>query len=147
MMIGPEAGSPAGALRDVRAFAATAVGAAAPDEDALASREQAAAWLQGAGWLPAEAGLSNSEHGALLRLRNSVRDTLAAGAGTPEAADAAARLTKALAEGRLVVTAGPDGSVTLASAARASYPSVVAAVAVAVAHAAYSGLWPPASDR
>jgi hypothetical protein len=129
----------------IETFAATA--GKAGGEDALASREQAAAWLQAAGWLPAEAGLSNSEHGALLRLRNSVRDTLAAEAGTPGAADAAARLTKALAEGRLVVTAGPDGSVALATAARASYPSVVAAVAVAIAHAAYSGSWPPASDR
>ena len=51
----------------------------------------------------------------------------------------------ALAEGRLVVTAGLDGTVGLASAARASYPSVVAAVAVAIAHAAYSGQWPPGS--
>jgi hypothetical protein len=147
MMIESEAGSPAGALRDVQAFAATADGTATPDGDPLASRDRAAAWLQAAGWLPAEAGLSNSEHSALLRLRNSVRDTLAAAAGTPEAADAAARLTRALAEGRLVVTAGPDGSVALATAARASYPSVVAAVAVAIAHAAYAGLWPPASGR
>src|ERR1700760_1704857 len=133
-------------LSAVESFAATASGAG-PGQDALASREQAAAWLQSAGWLPVEAGLSNSEHGALLRLRNSVRDTLAAAAGTPEAADAATRLTKALAEGRLVVTAGPGGSVPLATAARASYPSVVAAVAVAIAHAAYSGQWPPAADR
>ena len=91
----------------IETFAATAGEAGGPD--ALGSREQAAAWLRTAGWLAAEAGLSKSEHGALLRLRNSVRDTLAAAAGTPEAADAAARLTKALAEGRLVVTAGPDG--------------------------------------
>jgi putative stress-induced transcription regulator len=129
----------------IEAFAATADGAGGPD--ALGSREQAAAWLQDAGWLPAEAGLSNSEHGALLRLRNSVRDTLAAAAGTPEAADAAARLTRALAEGRLVVTAAPDGTVGLATAARASYPSVVAAVAVTIAHAAYSGQWPPGPAR
>ena len=129
----------------IEAFAATA--SEADGEDALGSREQAAAWLHAAGWLPAEAGLSNSEYSALLRLRNSVQDTLAAKAGTPKAADAAARLTKALAEGRLVVTAGPDGSVALASAARASYPSVVAAVAVSIAHAAYSGSWPPAPDQ
>jgi hypothetical protein len=129
----------------IETFAATADEAGGADE--LGSREQAAAWLQAVGWLPAEAGLSNSEHGALLRLRNSLRDTLAAEGGTPGAADAAARLTKALAEGRLVVTASPDGSVALATAARASYPSVVAAVAVAIAHAAYSGTWPPAPDR
>ena len=142
MMTGPEAGSPTiSTPQDIQAFAATAGQAAG--QDALGSREQAAAWLQAAGWLPVGAGLSNSEHSALLRLRNSVRDTLAATPGTPAAADAAARLTKALAEGRLVVTAGPDGTIGLATAARASYPSVVAAVAVAIAHAAYSGQWPP----
>jgi hypothetical protein len=129
----------------IETFAATADEAGG--QDALGSREQAAAWLRAAGWLSAEAGLSNSEHGALLRLRSSVRDALAAAAGTPEAAGAAARLTKALAEGRLVVTAGPDGTVQLATAARASYPSVVAAVAVAIAHAACSGRWPPAPAR
>jgi hypothetical protein len=31
--------------------------------------------------LPAEAGLSNSEHAALLRLRGSIRDVMAAHAG------------------------------------------------------------------
>jgi hypothetical protein len=128
-------------MTPVQAFAATAKGT-----DALGSREDAAAWLRASGWLPAEAALSNSEHNALLRLRNAVRDTLAAPAGSPGAADAAARLTRSLAEGRLVVTAGPDGAVGLASAARASYPSVVAAVAVAIAHAAYSGAWPPGNE-
>jgi hypothetical protein len=133
------------AASTIETFAATADGTGGPD--ALGSREQAAAWLQATGWLAAEAGLSNSEHGALLRLRNSVRDTLAAAPGSAAAADAAARLTKALAEGRLVVTAAADGTVELATAARASYPSVVAAVAVAIAHAAYSGQWPPAASR
>jgi len=42
------------------------------------SREEAAAWLRTATLLPAEAGLSNSEHAALLRLRDSIRDVLAA---------------------------------------------------------------------
>src|ERR1700761_8792223 len=125
----------------VQAFAATAEGT-----DALGSREDAVAWLRKAGWLPAEAGLSNSEYNALIRLRNGVGDTLAAPAGSPAAADAADRLTRALAEGRLVVTAGPDGAVGLASAARASYPSVVAAVAAAIPHAAYSGVWPPGPE-
>ncbi|HWG13363.1 MAG TPA: ABATE domain-containing protein [Streptosporangiaceae bacterium] len=128
-------------LQAVLVFAATADGDSGPD--ALASRDEAAAWLRSAGWLAEDAGLSNSEHAALLRLRNAVGDTLAAPAGTPEAADAAARLTRSLSEGRLVVTAGPGGTVELATAARASYPSVVAAVAVAIAHAAYSGRWPP----
>jgi hypothetical protein len=139
-------------LQAVLAFAATADGDSGQDaadgdsgQDALAFRDEASAWLRSAGWLPADAGLSNSEHNALLRLRNALRDTLTASAGTPEAADAAARLTRSLSEGRLVVTASPGGTVELATAARSTYPSVVAAVAAAIAHAAYSGTWPPAS--
>ena len=132
-------------LQAVLALAATADGDSG--QDALAFRDEAAAWLGSAGWLPADAGLSNSEPNALLRLRNARRDTLAARAGAPEAADAAARLTRALSEGRLVVTVGPGGAAELATAARSSYPSVVAAVAVAIADAAYSGAWPPASPR
>ena len=139
-------GSPAPAsLPLIQSFAATS--AAADGQDLLGSREEAAAWLRTAGWLPAGAGLTNSEHAALLRLRNSLRDVLAASAGGREDAEAAARLTRSLGEGRLVVTVGPAGTVGLATAARASYPSVVAAVAVAMADAAYSGTWPPAVDR
>ena len=126
----------------VEAFAATADGPA-PGQDALAAREQAAAWLQEAGWLPAEAGLSNSEHAALLRLRGAFRDVLAARADGREDAAAAERLTRALAEGRLVVIVDPASTVRLASAARASYPNLVAAIAVAVADAAAAGTWPP----
>ena len=102
-------------------------------------REEAAAWLRKAALLPAEAGLSNSEHAALLRLRDSIRDVLAAHAEgrADDAADA--RLTRALADGRLVLTVGPNGAPRLASAARASYPNLVAAVAIAIAE---SGDWP-----
>jgi hypothetical protein len=110
--------------------------------DLLGTREEAAAWLRGAALLPAEAGLSNSEHAALLRLRESARDVLAAHADGREDPDAAARLTKALAEGRLVVTVNAASTVRLASAARASYPSVVAAIAVASADLAAAGTWP-----
>src|SRR5689334_10387468 len=51
-----------------------------PDQDAdlLRNREEAAAWLRKAELLPADSGLSNSEHAALLRLRDSVRDVVAA---------------------------------------------------------------------
>jgi hypothetical protein len=58
------------------------------------------------------------------------------------AADAAARLTRALADGRLVLTVDPASAVQLASAARASYPNLVAVVAIAIAGAAASGAWP-----
>ncbi len=112
-----------------------------PDVDHLRTREQATAWLRTAALLPAEAGLSNSEHAALLRLRESIRDVLAAHTDGREDAQAAARLTKALAEGRLVLTVDPESTVQLASAARASYPSIVAAVAIAIAGLAASGTW------
>jgi len=109
--------------------------------DLLRTREEAAGWLHTAALLPAEAGLSNSEHAALLRLRGSIRDVLTAHTEGREDADAAARLTKALADGRLVITVGPASTVKLASAARASYPSLVAAVAGAVADSAAAGTW------
>ena len=129
-----------GPLRLVRSFASTL--SAEPGADLLGTREQAAAWLRAAALLPAEAGLSNSEHAALLRLRESVRAVLAAHRERREDPEAAARLTKALAEGRLVVTVDATSTVHLASAARASYPSVVAAIAVAIADAAAAGTWP-----
>ena len=91
--------------------------------------------------LPAEAGLSNSEHAALVRLRDSIRDVLAAHTRGREDGDAAARLTKALADGRLVLTVDAANAVQLASAARSSYPNLVAAVAIAVAGSAASGAW------
>ena len=103
--------------------------------DRLANPEEATAWLHTAGLLPAEARLSNSEHAALLRLRDAVSDVLAARAGGRVDAAAAARLTKALADGRLVLTADAAGAVRLASAARASYSAVVAAIAIALADA------------
>jgi hypothetical protein len=115
--------------------------------DLLGTREEAAAWLRAEGLLPAEASLTNSEYAALLRLREAVRAVLAALADGREDADAAARLTKALAEGRLVVTVDPPGTVRLASAARASYPSVVAAIAVAIADSAVAGTWHGAGSR
>lgn len=128
-----------GPLRLVQSFVNTL--SAEPDADLLANREEAAAWLRAAALLPAEAGLSGAEHAALLRLREAVRDTLAAHTDGREDPEAAARLTRALAEGRLVVTVDATSMVQLASAARASYPSVVAAIAVAIAEAAAAGTW------
>ncbi|MFY9929972.1 MAG: ABATE domain-containing protein [Streptosporangiaceae bacterium] len=129
----------------IRSFAGTLGSDPGPDKqhtDKLGTREDAVAWLRGAGLLTAEAGLSNSEHAALLRLRDAVRDVLAAQAAHRDDADAAARLTRALAEGRLVVTVDAASTVRLATAARASYPSVVAAIAVAIADSAAAGTWP-----
>jgi hypothetical protein len=124
----------------IQSFASTL--SAEPETDLLRTREEATAWLRAAGLLPAEAGLSSSEHAALLRLRDSVRDVLAAHAGGRPDPDAAARLTRALAEGRLVVTVDAGGTARLAAAARSSYPSVVAAFAVAIAESAAAGGFP-----
>jgi hypothetical protein len=105
-----------GPLHLIQSFVNTL--SAEPDADLLATREEAAAWLRAAALLPAESGLTGSEHAALLRLREAVRDTLAAHTDGREDPGAAARLTKALAEGRLVVTVDAASMVQLASAAR-----------------------------
>ncbi|HTR96052.1 MAG TPA: ABATE domain-containing protein [Trebonia sp.] len=107
--------------------------------DQLATREKAVPWLRAAGLLPDDAVLSGSEHGALLRLRDALRDTMAVRASFQPDPDAVARLTRALADGRLVVTVQPDGKSALASSARAPYSNAVAAIAIAVANA-----WLPA---
>jgi hypothetical protein len=127
-------------LHLIQSFAGTL--SADPDTDPLRSRETAAGWLRTAGLLPAEAGLTTSEHAALLRLRSSIRDVLATHADGRTDAEAAARLTKALADGRLVLVVDPAGTVRLASAARASYPNLVAEIAIAMAESAASGTWP-----
>lgn len=105
------------------------------DRDLLGDRDDAAGWLRTAGLLAPDAGLSGSEHHALLRLRDALRDVMAARADGRLDADAAVRLTRALADGRLVVTVDPLGTSGLASSARASYSSLVAALAIAVAEA------------
>jgi hypothetical protein len=136
-------------LHLLQSFAATAAagpGADAADgADVLATRERAIPWLRAQGLMPADATLSGSEHGALLRLRDALRDALAAhadGAGEHGAdPERAARLTRALADGRLVVTITDAGPVKLATAARSVYPSIVAAIAVAIAKADAAGAW------
>lgn len=117
----------------VRSLAASGTGS--DGYDILGARESAVAWLRAAGLLAEDAGLTNSEHAALMRLRDALRDVRAARDDGREDADAAARLSRALADGRLVVTVTPAGRAGLASSARAPYSSVVAAIAIAVAEA------------
>ena len=118
----------AGPLNLIQSFADTA----RQDADLLGDRDGAAAWLRTARLLPADASLSGSEHHALLRLRDALRDVMTARADARPDADAASRLTRALADGRLVVTLDPAGTSGLASSARASYSSLVAALAIAI---------------
>jgi len=110
--------------------------------DLLGTREEAVGWLRKQGLLAADGALSNSEYNALLRLRQGLRDVLAAQAAGREDADAAARLTKGLADGRLVVTVDQAAVIELTTAARSSYPTIVAGLAVALARAAAAGRWP-----
>jgi predicted RNA-binding Zn ribbon-like protein len=109
--------------------------------DLLRTREEAAAWLHAAALLPAEVGVTNSEHAALLRLRESIREVLGAHTVGRKDAEAAGHLTKALADGRLVLTVDSASTVRLASAARASYPNLVAVIAIAIAESAAAGNW------
>jgi hypothetical protein len=105
----------------------------ADGSDLLETRESAVPWLRATGLLPTDATLTGSEHGALLRLRDALRDIAAVRASDGAVADAGERLTKALADGRLVVTVTAAGQAGLASSARAPYSNLVAAVAIAVA--------------
>lgn len=116
-------------------IAALAGTVTADGTDLLGTREEAVPWLRAAGLLPDDAVISGSEHGALLRLRDALRDVVAARAAGAADPDATARLTRALADGRLVVTVSPAGRAVLASSARASYSNTVAAIAIAVAAA------------
>jgi Putative stress-induced transcription regulator len=101
--------------------------------DLLGTREEAVGWLRAARLLADDAALTGSEHGALLRLRDALRDVRAARTANGPDSDAAARLTRALADGRLVVTVTALGRAGLASSARATYSNLVAAIAIAVA--------------
>jgi hypothetical protein len=109
---------------------------AGPDgTDMLGTRDDAVPWLRANGLLPDDGVISGSEFNALIRLRDALRETLAARAAGTTDEDAAARLTRGLADGRLVVTITPGGTAALASSARAPYSNAVAAIAIAVAEA------------
>jgi Putative stress-induced transcription regulator len=128
--------APAGAAPGRQDLLGSLAGTVTADgTDLLGTREEAVPWLRAAGLLPDDAVISGSEHGALLRLRDALRDVFAARASGAADPDATARLTRALADGRLVVTVTPAGSARLASSARASYSNAVAAIAIAVATA------------
>jgi predicted RNA-binding Zn ribbon-like protein len=136
----PAEGIAPGPLELVQSLANTLDEAAGGD--LLAAREQAVPWLREAGLMPADAVITGSEHSALLRLRDALRDALAAHATGSADPDSAARLTMGLADGRLVTTITPDGAVKLATAARSIYPSIVAAIAVAIAESDAADTWP-----
>src|SRR5579862_5747268 len=69
--------APGSPLHLLQSFAGTLT-AGPGSSDVLATRETATPWLRAAGLMPADAALSNAEHGALLRLRDALRETLTA---------------------------------------------------------------------
>jgi Putative stress-induced transcription regulator len=110
--------------------------------DLLRDRPAAVGWFRGAGILPPDPVLvSTSEHSGLLRLRDSLRAVLVA--RTQGRADEAAAevLTRAFAGGRLVLTVDAAAGAHWETAARAPYPSMVAAIAIAIAESATTGTW------
>lgn len=111
--------------------------------DLLGDRPAAVGWFRGAGVLPADpVVVTTSEHSALLRLREGLRAVLVARTAGREEEATAATLTRAFADGRLVLTVDAAAGAHWKTAARAPYPSMVAAIAIAIAESAVAGTWP-----
>jgi predicted RNA-binding Zn ribbon-like protein len=131
-----------GSLGLVQAFINT-VSLKEGSQDLLLDRPQTVGWLRAAGVLsPDPVVISSSEHTALLRLREALRAVLIARTEGKHDEEAAAHLTKALADGRLVLTVNAAAGAHWATAARSPYPSVVAAIAIAIAESVTTGTWP-----
>lgn len=109
--------------------------------DLLGEPAEAARWLETVGLLPAGSQLSTAEHGALLELREAIRRVLMTHTERREDAEAAGRLTLALARCRLVPAADPSGGVRLTSCDHDPFARVIGAVAIAIAEAGVSGAW------
>jgi predicted RNA-binding Zn ribbon-like protein len=111
--------------------------------DLLGDRPAAVGWFRTAGVLPADpVVLTTSENANLLRLREGLRTVLVARTAGRRDDAASAALTRAFVDGRLVLTVDPAGAAHWATAARAPYPSMVAAIAIAIAEATTGSTWP-----
>jgi predicted RNA-binding Zn ribbon-like protein len=111
--------------------------------DLLGDRPAAVGWFRAAGVLPADpVVVTTSENANLLRLREALRTVLVARTDGRRDDAAAAALTRAFADGRIVLTVDTEGAAHWATAARAPYPSMVAAIAIAIAEATIGGTWP-----
>jgi predicted RNA-binding Zn ribbon-like protein len=112
------------------------------DRDLLGTAADAARWLAAAALLPGEAKLTAAEHRALLELREAIRLVLWSHTFGRDDAEAASRLTLALAPCRLTVSIDPAGQARLAAADRDPLPRAIGAVAIAVAESGAAGTWP-----
>jgi hypothetical protein len=131
-----------GPLGLVQAFVNT-VSLRTGGRDLLIDRPAAVGWFRGAGVLPPDpVVVTTSEHAGLLRLRDALRAILVARTEGHQDQAASAILTRSFADGRLVLTMDAAAGAHWATAARASYPSMIAAMAIAVAESATAGTWP-----
>jgi predicted RNA-binding Zn ribbon-like protein len=111
--------------------------------DLLVDRPATVGWFRGAGILPTDpVVVTTSEHNNLLRLREALRAVLVSRTEGREDEEHSATLTRAFADGRLVLTVDAGAGVHWATAARAPYPSMVAGIAIAIAESATAGTWP-----
>jgi predicted RNA-binding Zn ribbon-like protein len=129
-----------GSLRLVQALVNTL--SAELGRDLLGTAAEAARWLEAAGLLPAGSLLTGAEHRGLLELREATRDVLVTHTDRREDAEAARRLTVALASCRLVPAIDRAGGVCLVSADGDPFARVIGGVAIAIAEAGAAGTWP-----
>ena len=128
-----------GSLRLVQALVNTLN--AESGRDLLGTAAESVRWLAAARLMPAGAGLTGAQHGALLELREAIRQVLGGHAERRDDPEAAGRLTMALAPCRLAIAVDPAGGVRLVSADHDPFSRVVGQVAMAIAEAAASGAW------
>jgi predicted RNA-binding Zn ribbon-like protein len=128
-----------GSLRLVQALVNTLNAEA--DRDLLGTATAATRWLTAARLMAAGSRLAAAQHGALLELREAIREVLTGHVEQRDDPEAAARLTMALAPCRLAPVVDPAGGVRLVSADHDPFSRAIGAVAVAIAEAAAAGTW------
>ena len=136
----PGARAPApGSLRLVQALVNTLN--AETGRDLLGTAAEAVGWLAAGRLMPAGFRLTGAQHGALVELREAIRQVLGAHTDRRDDPEAASRLTLALASCRLTPAIDPAGGVRLVSADHDPFCRVIGDVAVAIAEAAAIGTW------
>jgi predicted RNA-binding Zn ribbon-like protein len=128
-----------GSLRRVQALVNTLN--AELGQDLLGTAADATRWLEAGGLLPPAASLTGAEHRGLVELREAIRQVLATHTEGRVDAEAAARLSVALASCRLAPAIDPAGGVALVSADHDPFARVVGSVAIAIAEAGTAGTW------
>jgi predicted RNA-binding Zn ribbon-like protein len=109
--------------------------------DLLGTAADATRWLEAGGLRSADSPLTGAEHRGLVELREAIRQVLTTHTDGREDAEAASRLSAALAYCRLAPAIDPAGGVALVSADHDPFARVVGSVAIAIAEAGAVGTW------